>query len=103
MEEEERLEIRIRDRRGSTVSIRVAVVVGAIVMLHGQVVVEAGTARPLTEEEKQRRLHRHFRHLPQESTVESMCIEDRGRDRYQWRNQRHCERLLDEENEKWVA
>jgi hypothetical protein len=91
--------LEMRRWRGGTVGIRVAVVVGAIVMLHGQVVVEVGTARPLTEEEKQRRLHRHFRHLPQGSTLERMCIEDRGRGRCQWWD----ERLLDEETEKWVA
>ena len=95
--------LEMRRRRGGTVGIHVAVVVGAIVMLHGKVIVEVGTARPLTEEEKQRRLHRHFRHLPRGSTVERKCIEDRGRDRRQWWDQGRGERLLDEETEKWVA
>jgi hypothetical protein len=93
--------LEMRRWRESTVGIRVAVgVVAAVVVLYVKVVVEAGTARPLTEEGKQRHLHRHFRRLPQGSSLESRYIEDHGRDRYQLWGQRHGEKLLDEENEK---
>jgi hypothetical protein len=53
--------------RGSAVGIHVAVVAGAAVLLYRKVVLEVRAARPLTEEGKQRRLRRHFRHLPQHS------------------------------------
>lgn len=65
MEGEEMLEM------GSAVGTHVAVVVAAVVLLYRKVALEVGAARPLTEEEKQRRLHLHFRHLPQKSSPES--------------------------------
>src|ERR1700760_3890294 len=85
--------LEMRRWRGSTVGIRVEVgVVGAIVVLCGKLVVEAETARPLTEGGKQRRLHRHFRPLPQGSTLENRY---QGRQRRQLRGQSHGGKFRD--------
>jgi len=77
--------LEMRRWRGSTVGIRVEVGV----VLCGNLVVKAGIARPLTEEEKQRRLRRHFLRLPQGSSPESWYMEDHGRDRCQLWDQSH--------------
>jgi len=56
---------------GSTVGIHPAV--GVIVVLYEteKMVVRAGTAQPLEEDGKQKRLRRHFRHLRRRSNLES--------------------------------
>ena len=88
--------LELERRRGSIVGIHG--VVGEIVVLYesGKVVVGPGTARPLKEDGKQKRLHRRFRLLPRRSILERR----RGRDRCQLWGQYHCEKLLDEPNER---
>lgn len=68
-EDSEILEMR-RSRR-STVSIHAAVDVIMVLNGSGKKVVGAGTARPLEEDEKQKRLHRRFLHLPRRSIREN--------------------------------
>ena len=89
--------------RRSTVGIHAAV--GVIVVLYesGNVVVGvgmgAGAAQPLKEDGKQKRLHRHFRHLPRPSVLQSK----RGRDRCQLWGPNPHETLSDEQNERSKA
>jgi hypothetical protein len=63
--------LEVERSRESAVGIHAAA--GVIVVLYesGKVVVGAGTARPLKEDGKQKRLHRRFRHLPRRRVLES--------------------------------
>lgn len=79
---------------GSTVGFHVVVGVIAVLYGGGKTTVGAGTARPLEEDEKQKRLHRRFLHLLRRSILE------RGRDRFRLWDQNQGEKLLDEQNER---